>query len=704
MHFLLLMALIVNSNKSVEVRFTDRSPHIDGIIEEVWLSADSAYDFVQFEPYEKTEPTEKTVVYVLQDSDNLYVAFRCYAKQHKPTACLTADEDDIRIGIDPFNSKNTAYYFQVFASGIFQDGWVLDDGRTYDDSWDGIWYHALKLYDDHWDVEIKIPFKSIRYKKGLDEWSIIFGRYIAHNREYSLWKEFLQIEGVLISKYGISENIHPQATGYYFELYPEAYVRYDKYADEDGEFKPSASLNFKWDITSQTTLNATMYPDFAQIESDPFELNLSQYPTYLDERRPFFLEGKDIFRMADFGDDMQFCDPLDIFYSRRIGKSIDGEAVPILGGIKLTNKSEDWNVGVLGAYTGEYTDTVQSIAEPRRWFGILRARRSIFESSDIGMLFSGTMVDRKDYNYALGIDGVYRNGANQCIVQGALADRNEKMGYAFSSGFAGLLGNFFTITSAEVVHDSFDVSDVGFMPWAGRKQFLLMSGPYKNYPTGFLRELYIAPGIIVVQEPGDTNWSKLGIIEINPNFRNNWGIDLSVQAGPYYEADTQYFYREIDFSFWGNLTGQFINGGCNYSYTYNYRRGFLAYQGLNGISYSYSIVPQVSITLPLYLWIEWDTTSTIIALTPLARPRIDVRINANISLGIFSEFVMQTPGTSLEDTDLLSMRTGFLFSWNFLPKSWLYIALNDYREQDDSGQLQSEYCIAAIKAKYLLYF
>jgi hypothetical protein len=91
-------------------------------------------------------------------------------------------------------------------------------------------------------------------------------------------------------------------------------------------------------------------------------------------------------------------------------------------------------------------------------------------------------------------------------------------------------------------------------------------------------------------------------------------------------------------------------------------------------------------------------------MTPIFRPRIDLRLNADISLGIFTEFVMETPGTSLGDADLLSMRTGFLFSWNFLPKSWLYIALNDYREQDVAGQLQPEYSIGAIKAKYLIYF
>ncbi len=703
MNFLLLFLLTINSDKTVEVRYTYTAPRIDGVIEEVWQTADSAYDFVQFEPYEKTEPTERTVVYVLQDKENLYFAFRCYAEKHKPTACLTADEDDIRMGIDTFGSKTTAYYFQVFASGIFYDGWVLDNGRTFDDSWEGVWYRAVKLYDDRFEVEIKIPFKSIRYKKGLDKWGIAFVRYTAHNREVVCWNEFLQKEGVLISKYGTLTGINPQATGYYFELYPEGYLRYDKdWVKDTTKFKPSMSLNFKWDLTPQTTLNATVYPDFAQIESDPFELNLSRYPTYLDERRPFFLEGKEIFRMADFGD-MGFFDPLEIFYSRKTGKLVKNDAVPIIGGLKLTNKSNDWNIGALGAYTDEYVDTLNEIDEPNQWFGTIRAKRSVFENSDIGMLFSGMMTDKDNYNYAFGLDGVYRKGANQFIVQGAVSDKSEKRGWALNSGYFGYIKNFIMFASAQAIHDSFDVSDIGFVPWAGQKKLFVMSGPYKQFQKGFIRDYFIASGINIIQEPGDSNWSIVGKTEINTHFRNNWGLDFNIGAGPYYEADTNYFFRSINLSVWGRLFGNHINFGGNYTYTYNYLRNFLAYQSSARLSYTHSIIPQLSIGLASYLWVEWDTLNTIVAMWPMFRPRIDIRFNADISLSIFNELVTQMPGTDFNETELLSNRFGLLFSWNFLPKSWLYIALNDYRA-DEEGSLQPQYQIGAIKAKYLIYF
>ena len=714
MYLALLFFMVMSNEKAVEVRYTETAPHIDGVIEDLWLQADSAYDFVQHVPYERTEPTEKTIVYVLQDKDNIYFAFRCYAEKHKPVACFTTDEDYVRVSIDPFGSKTTGYYFLVFASQLFWDGWIFDDGRTYDDSWEGVWYRGVKVYDDRLDVEIRIPFKSIRYKKGLTQWRVQFFRHLAHNREDDYWTEVTQADGDMVSRWGVLENMNPQSTGYYFEIYPEAYIRYDKryYTDSNSvrtdstDFKPSVSLNLKWDVTPQTTVNATILPDFAQIESDPFTVNLSRYPTYLDERRPFFLEGRDIFRMSDLGDNGgRFFFPLEIFYSRSIGKSLDGDVVPILGGLKVTNNSEDWNIGLLGSYTDEFADTTvqDTIYEPDRWFGIFRAKRRIMHNSDIGLLFSGTAIDRDNYNYALGLEGVHRSGNDQVIVQGAFSDKNDKQGWAVSSGYRGFIGNFYTKFAAEVVNDSFDVTDVGFVPWAGRKRFYLFSGPGKVYNEGFLRWLYVAPGIQIIQEPGDTNWSKIVGLQFNPAFRNRWGLCLDIYAGPYYETGRNYTYRALDFSMWGLIKGNNINFGTNYSYSMNYRRGYPAHQLTNWFFFGYSIIPPMSIVLSGNLWVEWDDADTIIAMTPQIRPRIDIRFSADKSLAIFNDIMLETPGTHLDETEFVNNRFGFLFSWNFLPKSWLYIALNDFR-QHEQERLEPVYTIAALKVKYLLYF
>lgn len=706
MSILGVVLFIICNAKVINVHTTDIAPHIDGVIEDLWLQGDSAYDFVQYEPYEKTDPEQPTVVYVLQDANNLYIAFRCYAPIHPPIACFTKDEDHVRVSIDPFGNKTTGYYFIVFGSEIPYDGQVMDDGREWDDSWEGVWFRAAHVSEDLFEVEIKIPFKSIRYKKGLDKWGIQFMRYTAKTRETDFWTEFDHTRGELVSEWGILKGIDPQTTGHYFELYPEGYVRIDQHWYEDDtdstDIKPSASLNLKWDVTPQTTINATVYPDFAQIESDPFTLNLGRYPTYLSERRPFFIEGTDIFHMSGFGG-WGFFEDLELFYSRRIGKSLNGDAVPIISGLKVTHHSQDWNVGLLGAYTGQHED-YDSIVEPDRGFGVLRLKRSIVQGADLGMLFSGTMVDQDNYNYAIGVDGVLRKGANQLIVQGAMSDMNGLRDYAFTSGFYVLFNNWRVFGSAAAIGDSFDVSNVGFVPWAGMERYMLITGPVFSFSQGFLSQFGTHLGGGLYKDPSMNDYSYEGFVEIMPNYRNRWGNYISLNYGKSYEADTNYISRSFNFNTWGNVLGQHIDFGCWYGYTFNYARWYPAYQGSNWFSMSYSILPFWSTGLHLNHWIEWDTTNTMVSMMSRARPNFFFRFTADMSLSIFSEFVTLTPGSDFNDTELYSIRPGLLYTWNFRPKSWIYVALNDYHAQDSVGDLQHQYMIGAVKVKYLLYF
>jgi hypothetical protein len=702
-----MIALFVQSAKTVDVHYTEIAPEIDGFIEDIWLNADSAHSFVQYEPYEKQEPEQKTSVYVLQDKENIYFAFRCYADKYPPFACFTKDEDYVRVSIDPFGTKTTGYYFLVFGSGLFWDGWVLDDGRNWDDTWEGIWYRGIQLYEDRLEVEIKIPFKSIRYKKDLDKWGVQFFRYTVTNHETDYWTELDHSEGELVSQWGTLENVNPQASGYYFELYPEGYVRYDKHwfyepDSTTAEIKPSASLNMKWDITPQTTVNGTIYPDFAQIESDPFTLNLSRYPTYLEERRPFFIEGRDIFHMSDFGD-WGFFQGLELYYSRRIGKSVNSDAIPIISGVKFTHKSQDWNIGLLSAYTDDY-EINDTYTEPHRGFGVFRLKHSMTRNTDLGILCSGIMENKDNYNYALGIDAVYRKGADQYIVQGAFSEKNAKQGFAFSTGFHKLLPNFRVFSSAMVVQDSFDVSDVGYVPWAGMQRYRLFAGPYWNFAQGFFREIGTDAGLRINREPGETDYSYDVIVEVNPEYRNRWGNYFSFSYGKHYDADTEFTFRSANVNIWGPLLSQQFNTGCYYSYEYNYGRGYPAYQGSNWFTFSYSIIPNLSTGVFTNLWIEWDTTNTIISMVDRLRPNFFVRFSADMSLTVFSEFVMLTPGSDISEFELYSVRPGVLFTWNFRPKSWLYLALNDYHAQDAGGDLKHQYMISAVKMKYLLYF
>lgn len=702
MHFLLLLTLITNNQKSIEIRFTETAPRIDGQIEEIWNQADSVSDFIQSYPDEATEPTERTVVYVLQDNNNLYVAFRCYAAKHKPVAQLWGNEEAVTLHIDPMDSKAMGYFFNVSGSGLFFDGMTLDNGADWDWSWDGVWFNGVRLYDDRWEVEMSIPFKTLRYKKEAKEWGINFERSIAHNQENDQWIEIKEKEGGFqISNFGRLTGINPQAHGYYFELFPEGFLRLDQIPGENARVKPRASMNLKWDITRQTTLNATVLPDFAQIEADPYQFNLSRYELWLPERRPFFTEGSEIFRMRGLGDSPFV--PLNLFYSRRIGKAIGQEPVPILSGLKLTSRSKNWSFGALGAYTDQLTDTTDSILEPRRSFAVLSGKRQLSNITDLGLLFAGTMANSDDYNYTIGGDWGLCTGPHRSTIQAAFSDYCGTLGWALNSGYNGMIGNFATYGSVNVISDSFSVQDIGYVPWTGQKSFQIGSGPYFTWRGKPVRSLMVVPGLLLHQEPGSESYSYTGYLFNELHFRTGMGGNLEFDIGKTFEADTFYLGRYLNLSFWGSGLKYNFGLGGSYNYSFNYLRGFLANNFSDWFNYTYYYATRVALMINGNNYWECDPSGKFIWVTSILRPKIDFRISARLSFNVYDELVFVTPETKFGKTEFATNRIGFLFSWNFKPKSWLFIAFNNYSE-DDGNKLSLINRVGAIKIRYLIYF
>jgi hypothetical protein len=702
----LVLSLFLISNKSVELRYTEVAPQLDGILEDLWHQADSAYGFTQYQPTDGVPASEPTVAYFLADDENLYIAFKCYTPGRRPYSSFKGLEDHIWFYFDTFNSKSRAYMFAVCLSGHYDDGLMLENGKVQDTSWDYVWFFHIGEYKDGYIIEVRIPFKSIRYKKDLHEWGLQIRRW--HIKDYAVthWTDVRQEDGLQISNFGTLTNVQPKTQGYYVELYPEGFLRYDQKGDST-DWTPSLSFNFKWDPTSQMTLNGTINPDFAQIESDPYTFNLSRYPVRLSELRPFFVEGHDVFRMASIG--MDFFNSLDFFYSRTIGKPLPYPfvgSVPILGGLKLINKSTDWNFGVLGAYTDEYHDTMpgDTLDIPRRGFAVARVNRSILNNSDIGMMFSSTMVDRDDYNYAVGLDGALRSGPSQLVIQSAVSDKNGKRGWAVSSGGVHRSSNFIAVGSFISVDDSFDVWDMGYVPWQGVTDLYLAAGPARYPETGPLLRMYIEPGVILTKYPESDQWSRIATLYFEPNFRNLWGFNIWGQAGQMYEQDTSYTYRGIEAAIWSGLRENInLHFGFDYAHQYNYYRSWIASQ--LWIWHWMSFVPFSQLSLITYgdFVMEWDPYGELHAITPIWTPRIEYQINADMDVSLYSEFVFATEAGDLSTAEIYSNRIGFLFSWNFLPKSWLYVAFNDLRRDEGEG-LEPVERIGAVKVKYLIYF
>ena len=696
-----MLALIVaaGGTKTIEVRHTDVAPRIDGHIEEIWQAADSVDDFVQFLPDEGGQPSERTVVYVLQDDANLYVAFRAWSIAAPPVGQLYGIEDELTLFLDPTDCRQSGYFFKAYASGLWRSGLIFDNGGGEDWSWEGVWYVNTVRYADRLECEMRIPFKSIRWRPDASEWGINFQRLIARNNEYISWTDVREREGGnMVSCYGRLEGIRPEARGYYFELLPEGYLRYGQSPGADASVVARPSLNLKWDVTPQTTVNATALPDFAQIESDPYSFNLSRYPVLLAERRPFFLEGSENFRLAGLGQMSDF-QPLRLFYSRSIGRAVLNEPVPILGGLKLTSRGSGWSMGALGAYTDDVTDTT-GVIEPRRGFGVLTGRRQ-FGASNLGLLFSGTAANSNEHNAALGLDWGFSSGPHRAAVELAGSEDNKRLGWAFNSGYTGFVRNWYASGVLQVVDDSFSVADVGFVPWAGLRNLAVAAGPTFDF-RGPVRRLYVVPGFYTSREPGSDKYSWGGNVTVIPQFRSQTGLQLSAAAGHTFEADTDYIGRSAALSASTGDLSYGVNANVSYNYAYNYARGFIAPSVTTGVGATYYAFGRVALMLGLTNLCEFDTTGGVLGLSTALRPKIDYRINSRVSFNVYDEMVLSTPETKLGETDFLGNRVGFLFSWNFLPKSWLYVALNDFRFDSGSG-LQLVDRVGAVKLRYLIY-
>ena len=709
MYLILVLLVAAEPAKTINVRSVSTPPRIDGTIDEVWLQADSSDDFVQSWPDDGAPVPERTVVRALQDEGNLYVAFRCYAARHRPVGALYGLEEEVTLFLDPTDSRSTGYFFRVYASGLYLDGMLLDDGNNWDWSWDCVWYAATSLHEDRLDVEIRIPFKSIRYKPGAAEWGVNFDRMIAATQERLVWQHVPEEEGGMrVSNAGRLSGINPQARGYYFELYPEGFVRYDQDAGDTVEtvgdvaerLRPRASLNLKWDLTPQASLNATVLPDFAQIEADPYSFNLSRYPTYLSERRPFFVEGSEFFRMAGGGNGHG---SLNTFYSRRIGKAVGQEPVPILGGLKLTSRQGYSSFGVITAYTDALVDTAGDIVEPRRAFGVLSGRTRIAEQTTGGLILSGTMADADDYNLALGGDWNLSTGPHNAVIQAAVSDRNGKTGWGLNSDYSGLLnGNTAVEGGLEAISDSFDVTDIGFVPWAGRVHFHAAAGP-RFRGRGELARLTVMPRLGFTREPGSDDLSYGAGVGADAHLRSSWHVYFGGDAGQQAEADTQFPVGSLNLSVDKTHLRYNLNFGGYVGRAYNYTRRYVAYNASDWLFYTFYIAGRVAVVVGGSNNWELDPLGRVAGVTTVTRPRVDVRLNSKVSINLYDEVVLQTPETSWDSTRFRSNRLGCLFSWNFLPKSWLYVAFNDFRVDAGEG-LTLASRVGAVKLRYLFHF
>jgi hypothetical protein len=352
-------------------------------------------DFVQQEPIEGMPATEKTEAWVLFDDENLYVSCRCWDSQ--PERIVANDmrrdssnlrqQDNFGVGLDTFHDRRNGYLFSVSPVGGFNDI-AISDERTLNMDWNTVVDAKVGRFEGGWIAEFAIPFKSLRYGPGREQvWGINFRRTVRSKNEHSYLAPVAAAwGGTAIARFSAAATLvgieaPPAAMNLEIKPYAIAGLVTDRLSTptRSNDVDPDAGFDVKYGLTKGITADFTYNTDFAQVEDDETQVNLTRFSLSFPEKREFFLEGRGTF---SFGGTGGSDDPA-IFYSRRIGLS-GGRPIPIVAGGRITGKAGKWNIGALSIET----DDEAAVQARQTNFSVVSLRRDVLRRSVIGMMLT----------------------------------------------------------------------------------------------------------------------------------------------------------------------------------------------------------------------------------------------------------------------------------------------------------------------------
>jgi hypothetical protein len=498
---------------------------LDGVLDEAaWQAAPVATDFVQQRPQPGDAATERTEVRVLHDARYLYVGMRMYDSRPDSIAAQLGRRDATglysdwaQVVIDSYHDRRTAFRFAVTPRGVMRDVLHFDD-RNEDGSWNAVWEVATSIDDEGWTAEFRIPFSQLRFSTdGARElvWGVNFIRDIARKEERAYWSPMPPQEPGFVSRFGELHGLRAIAAPRRLELAPYAATRLTRapLTHERDPFwrgtDPGADLgvDVMYGLGPQLTLSATINPDFGQVEVDPAVVNLSAFPTFFPERRPFFLEGADIFR---FGINIGDGGSETLFYTRRIGREpqrgmggydrgfVDSPPnTRILGAAKLSGQTGPWSIGVMHALTrAEHATLADTLSgeqhslpvEPLSNYSVARVIRSFRQGqSRVGsMLTASHRAISEDrlrplpaQAYAWGADGRHRFGDGNFELSGWLAASHVRGDTLALQRVQRAAGRYFHRPDAE--HLAYDPQRTALSGWAGNLRIGRVGGGRWRY-------------------------------------------------------------------------------------------------------------------------------------------------------------------------------------------------------------------------------
>jgi hypothetical protein len=387
---------------------------VDGVLsEEIWQNDHVVTDFKMRDPVEGVSPSERTEVRIAFDDHAIYIAARMY--DSKPDSILgrlarrdqVPPSDEFSVMFDPLYDRRTGYYFVINPASVLSDGTLLNDNWD-DDSWDGVWQGRAQVDEHGWTAEMRIPFSQMRIQAGAGaKWGVNMRRRILRKSEFDYLVYTPRDGSGFVSRFPDLVGIETNGNGRYVEVRPYVTSKGEFVRHDSGDpFNDGSDVNgdvggdLRIGVGRNLTLNATVNPDFGQVEVDPAVVNLSDVETFFDEKRPFFVEGSSSFEFGQQGASdywgFNYSGPR-FFYSRRIGRTPQGSlpdhdyadaplGTTILGAGKLTGRAGGFNVGTLHALTAREsaklqmgTSAFEAEVEPLTYYGIARGQKEFNE-------------------------------------------------------------------------------------------------------------------------------------------------------------------------------------------------------------------------------------------------------------------------------------------------------------------------------------
>ncbi|MBM4184401.1 MAG: hypothetical protein FJ207_09260 [Gemmatimonadetes bacterium] len=692
---------------------------IDGVVDEAFYErTPSIREFVQGVPVEDGEPTELTEAWISFDDENVYVSARVWdsggpeswiANEMRRDAAQLRSNDHLAVFFDTYYDRRNAVGLSVSPIGGFSDFQITNEGNPNMD-WNPIWVSRTALFDGGWSVEMSIPFKSLRYRPGRDQvWGVQFRRSVLRKNEWIFARALpLSVGGngtsgtFRVSMYATLVGIEAPELGRNLEVKPYGIAgsrtdvtrtpRDDQYAD--------GGLDVKYGITENLTADFTVNTDFAQVEVDEQQVNLTRFNLSFPEKREFFLESRGVF---DFGlsagggfGGFGGGGPgggggvPTLFYSRSIGLQ-GGRAVPILGGGRLTGKVGSFDVGLMSIQT----DDEPTVGAESTNFSVARVRRDILGRSSIGALFQNRSksLTGQGSNYAWGVDGFF-GLTDDLSVLGYFAKSHTENSSGLEDSYRGRIAydtDLFGVNVDHLVVGAAFNPEIGFVR---RDDFRQTSGSMRLSPRprsiSWIRQITLSGNGTYLQQESTRDlesWDAGGQLSVQLENSDNFSVGfghsyenlvLPARISGALVPAGEYSFNEEQVSF--RLGPQrFFSANLSASHGHYYG-GTITSAGLGGGRVE--VTPQISVEPSVnFNWIRlpnaqvpgrYDQHVAVTRVTYTMSPR------AYVSGLVQYAFTKNDAGISGNDT----FSANFRFRWEWAPGSELFLVYTEDRNPD----------------------